>query len=60
MNLRDLTFRYPGECRLTFRIDLDGNKKTTVAAHSRYSVTPEENLIGEIESLVGAKVICEV
>ena len=60
MNLRDLTFRYPGECRLTFRIDLDGSKKATVAAHGRYSVTPEENLIGEIESLVGAKVICEV
>lgn len=60
MRLRDLIFRYPGECRLTFRIDLDGDRKAAVAAHSRYSVTPEENLIGEIESLVGTKVIREV
>jgi len=60
MKLRDLIFRYPGECRLTFRIDLDGDRKAAVTAHSRYSVTPEENLIGEIESLVGTKVIREV
>ncbi|NVM25102.1 MAG: DNA polymerase III subunit alpha [Desulfobacterales bacterium] len=60
MRLRDLIFRYPGECRLTFRIDLDGDRKAAVAAHSRYNVTPEENLIGEIESLVGTKVIREV
>jgi len=60
MRLRDLIFRYPGECQLTFRIDLDGDRKAGVAAHSRYNVTPEENLIGEIESLVGTKVIREV
>jgi DNA polymerase-3 subunit alpha len=59
MKLRDLIFRYPGECRLTFRINLHGNKEATVVAHNRYSVIPEENLIREIESLVGAKVICE-
>jgi len=60
MKLKDLIFRYPGECRLTFRIDLGGSRNATVAAHSRYSVTPEENVIGEIESLVGTKVIREV
>jgi DNA polymerase-3 subunit alpha len=59
MKLRDLIFRYPGECRLTFRINLHGNKEATVVAHNRYSVIPEENLVREIESLVGAKVICE-
>ncbi len=59
MNLRDLSFRYPGECRLTFRIDLDGSRKATVVAHERYSIVPGEHLIEEIESLVGAKVIRE-
>jgi DNA polymerase-3 subunit alpha len=59
IKLRDLRFRYPGECRLTFRINLDGDRKATVVAHNRYSVMPKENLIEEIESLVGAKVIYE-
>jgi len=59
IKLRDLIFRYPGECRLTFGINLDGHRKATVVAHNRYSVMPKENLIEEIESLVGAKVIYE-
>ena len=59
IKLRDLIFRYPGECRLTFGINLDGDRKATVVAHNRYSVMPKENLIEEIESLVGAKVIYE-
>ena len=60
MKLRDLIFRYPGECRLKFRINLDGDKVAMVIAHNRYSVMPDENLIEEIESLVGAKVIYDV
>ncbi len=60
MKLRDIIFRYPGECRLKFKITLDGDKKATVVTHNRYSVLPEENLIEEIESLVGAKVIHEI
>jgi len=60
IKIRDLIFRYPGECRLTFRIDLDGDRKITVVTHNRYSIMPEENLIEEIESLVGSKVIYEV
>ncbi len=60
IKFRDLIFRYPGECRLRFRIVLDGDRKVTVVAHNRYSIMPEERLIGEIESLVGSKVILEV
>jgi len=59
MKLKDLIFRYPGECQLKFRVDLDDKNKATVATHNRYSIMPEENLIKEIESLVGAKVVCE-
>jgi len=60
MKLKDLIFRYPGECQLKFRVNLDDKNKATVATHNRYSIMPEENLIKEIESLVGAKVVCEV
>jgi DNA polymerase-3 subunit alpha len=60
MKLKDLIFRYPGECQLKFRVNLDDNTKATVATHNRYSIMPEENLIKEIEYLVGSKVICEV
>jgi DNA polymerase-3 subunit alpha len=60
IKLRDLIFRYPGDCRLLFKINLDGNNESTVAAHNRYSIMPDDNLIQEIESLVGDKVIYEV
>jgi len=60
IKLRDLIFRYPGDCRLMFKINLDGNNESTVAAHNRYSIMPDDNLIQEIESLVGNKVVYEV
>jgi len=60
IRLRDLISRYPGECRLTFRINLDGDRKATVVAHNRYSIMPGQNLIEQIEGLLGAKVIGEV
>jgi len=60
MQLRDLIFKYPGECQLKFRVDLEGKKKAMVATHNRYSIIPNENLLEEIESLVQAKVIREV
>ena len=59
MQLRDLIFKYPGECQLKFRVDLDGNEKAMVTTHNRYSIVPNESLLEEIESLVGAKVIRE-
>ena len=60
MQLRDLIFKYPGECQLKFRVVLNGDKKTMVTAHNRYSIMPNESLLEEIESLVRAKVIREV
>jgi DNA polymerase-3 subunit alpha len=60
MKLRDLIFRYPGDCALRFNIDLDGDKRATVVAHNRYRIMPGEQLIEQIESLIGDKVICEV
>jgi DNA polymerase-3 subunit alpha len=59
MQLRNLIFKYPGECQLKFRVDLDGNEKAMVTTHNRYSIVPNESLLDEIESLVGVKVIRE-
>jgi DNA polymerase-3 subunit alpha len=60
MKLRDLIFRHPGECRLKFRIDIDQDNSTTVIAHNRYNVMPEENLLQEMSSLVGGKLMYDV
>jgi DNA polymerase-3 subunit alpha len=60
MKLRDLIFKYPGECQLKFRIRLGEDSNATVVTHSRYSIIPNETLLGEIESLIGAKVIREI
>jgi DNA polymerase-3 subunit alpha len=60
MKLRDLIFKYPGECRLKFRIRLGQDTNATVVTHSRYSIIPNEALLGEIESLIGTKVIREI
>jgi DNA polymerase III subunit alpha len=57
IRLRDLIFRYPGECQLKFRIDIDTYKSTTIIAHNRYNVMPNENLLQEMSSLVGEKLI---
>jgi len=60
MKLRDLIFRHPGDCRLKFRIDIDQDNSTTVIAHNRYNVMPEENLLQEMSSLVGDKLMYDV
>ncbi|MEA3360249.1 MAG: DNA polymerase III subunit alpha [Thermodesulfobacteriota bacterium] len=60
MKLRDLIFRHPGECRLKFRINIDQDNSTTVIAHNRYNVMPEENLLQEMSSLVGDKLMYDV
>jgi DNA polymerase-3 subunit alpha len=60
MKLRDLIFKYPGECQLKFRIRLGKDNSATVVTHSRYSIIPSDTLLGEIESLTGVKVIREI
>ena len=60
MKLRDLIFRHPGECQLKFRINIDKDNSTTVIAHNRYNVMPEENLLQEMSSLVGEKLMYDV
>ena len=55
-DLRDITFKYPGECRIMFRVDTTRGKEFTIFAHRRFSVMPSRELINEIEMLTGNRV----
>ncbi|MFZ0448609.1 MAG: DNA polymerase III subunit alpha [Desulfatiglandaceae bacterium] len=55
-DLRDLAFRYPGECRLRFRVAPASGKAVTVIADDRFKVQPCHELIQEMESLTGSTV----
>jgi len=52
-DLRDLAFRYPGECRLRFRVAPASGKALTVIANDRFKVEPCHELIREMENLTG-------
>ena len=56
--LRDIFFRYPGECSVHFRVDTGQGKEFIIAANDRFRVFPSDEIIGEIEALIGQKVIC--
>ena len=55
--IKDIIFRYPGECPVLFRADFDQGKEVIIAAHDRYRVSPCNEMINAIETLTGKKVI---
>jgi DNA polymerase-3 subunit alpha len=55
-SLQDIVFRYPGECRLLFKVDKGHGKAVLICAHHRYNVLARQELIQEIEALIGNKV----
>ena len=56
--IKDILFRYPGESAVQFRVSAGEGKELLVAAHPRYRVSPCHEMIHEIETLIGGKVIC--
>jgi DNA polymerase-3 subunit alpha len=56
--IKDVIFRYPGECSVFFRVGLDREKEIIIAAHNHYQVFPCDEMIGEIETIIGQKVSC--
>jgi DNA polymerase III subunit alpha len=52
-DLRDLAFRYPGDCRLRFRVAPVSGKAVTVIADERFKVEPCHELVREMENLTG-------
>ena len=54
--LRHIVFTYPGACSLVFKVEMNHEEKTIIAADKRFSVSPCHELITEIEGLIGGKV----
>jgi DNA polymerase-3 subunit alpha len=56
--IKDILFRYPGESAVQFRVSTGEGKELLIAAHPRYRVSPCHEMIHEIETLIGGKVVC--
>jgi DNA polymerase-3 subunit alpha len=56
--IKDILFRYPGESTVRFRVNTGKGRELLIAAHARYRVSPCHEMIHEIETLIGRKVIC--
>jgi DNA polymerase-3 subunit alpha len=54
--LQGVAFKYPGNCRLHFKIAMPEGDEVTVRAGERYGVLPCRELIEELQALVGSKV----
>jgi DNA polymerase-3 subunit alpha len=56
--IRDIFSRYPGDCFVRFKVDTDQGKQVLIAAHRTFRVFPCNEMLGEIETIIGQKVIC--
>jgi len=57
-DIKNIFFKYPGECSILFRVYIKQGKEIIITAHDHYKVSPSDEMRGEIESLIGQKVIC--
>ena len=51
--IRDIIFKYPGECPIFFRVDTDQEKEVIIAAHDHFKVLPCDEMIREVEEVTG-------
>jgi DNA polymerase-3 subunit alpha len=56
--IRELFFKFPGDCPVLFSMSVDQGKEIVIAANNHYNVLPCEELLGEIEGITGQKVVC--
>lgn len=56
--IRDVFFKYPGECSIMFRMGMGKEKEFLIAANQHYRVLPCDEILGEIEGLIGQRVVC--
>ncbi|MBW2203858.1 MAG: DNA polymerase III subunit alpha, partial [Deltaproteobacteria bacterium] len=55
-DLRDIVFKYPGECKLIFKVGVPGGEEVMVSAHGRFNVVPCNELLAEVDGLLGHRV----
>ncbi|MFC1866968.1 DNA polymerase III subunit alpha [Thermodesulfobacteriota bacterium] len=56
--IRDVFFKYPGECSVMFRMGMGKEKEFLIAANQHYRVLPCDEILGVIEGLTGQRVVC--
>ena len=55
MNLRQILFKYPGNCQVRFRIELSNSEKEVlIVAHNSYNISPCQELVDDIQAVLGA------
>jgi len=57
--MRDALIRYPGDCFVRLRVEVDNGRYCVIAAHNNLRVFPCNELLQELESITGNKVICK-
>ena len=55
-DLRSIVFRFPGKCRLLFRVNGSNGNDFIIAANDCYGVLPCSELIDELETMTGDKI----
>ncbi|MCX5879121.1 MAG: DNA polymerase III subunit alpha [Deltaproteobacteria bacterium] len=56
--IKDVLYRYPGQSSVVFKVETDPGKRLVIAAHPRYNVFACREMIQELETLIGQKVVC--
>jgi DNA polymerase-3 subunit alpha len=57
-DIKDVLFRYPGECSVLFRMNMGDGKEILIGANNHYRVLPCEEMLGEIEKITGKRAVC--
>ena len=55
--LKHPLFRFPGECPVLFRVGAGAGKELLIEAHDHYRISPCDEVRGEIEAIIGEKII---
>jgi DNA polymerase-3 subunit alpha len=55
--IRDIFFKFPGECPVHFRVGAGAGKELLIEAHDHYRISPCDEIKGEIEAIIGEKII---
>jgi DNA polymerase-3 subunit alpha len=55
--IRDIFFKFPGECPVLFRVGAGAGKELLIEAHAHYKISPCDEIKGEIEAIIGEKII---
>ena len=55
-DLIDITFKYPGDCKMFFRVENKGGEEVLISAGDRFKIMPCHEFLREVEVLTGSKV----